>query len=223
MKLTVIITAGGIGKRMGSNIPKQFLLLNEKPLMMHTVERFYNYSSKFEILISLPHDYIEFWKDLCKQHSFTIDHKVVEGGKERYHSIKNALQFASGDLIFVHDAVRPLVSKQTIKSAEDCAILNDSAIPVLPLKDSLRRGSKSNSLHVDRSQYWTVQTPQVFKKELLLEAYSVPYSNTITDDSSLVEKLGKRVFLSTGNEENIKITTPFDIEIAEFLLKKIKH
>src|SRR5690554_532258 len=187
MKLTVIITAGGVGKRMEAQLPKQFLLLNDRPLMMHTIERFFDYNPKFEILISLPAEFIQFWKDLCEKHSFLIHHQILEGGKERYHSIKNALQIATGDLIFVHDAVRPLVSKQTIKAAEECAILNNSAIPVLPLKDSLRRGSKSNSVNVDSSQYWTVQTPQVFKKELMLEAYSVQYSNTNTDDYSLDE------------------------------------
>ncbi|HZH86434.1 MAG TPA: 2-C-methyl-D-erythritol 4-phosphate cytidylyltransferase [Brumimicrobium sp.] len=220
MKLTVIITAGGVGKRMEAQLPKQFLLLNDRPLMMHTIERFFDYNPKFEILISLPAEFIQFWKDLCEKHSFLIHHQILEGGKERYHSIKNALQIATGDLIFVHDAVRPLVSKQTIKAAEECAILNNSAIPVLPLKDSLRKGNMNESQHLDRSQYWIVQTPQVFKKEILTEAYKLPYSDEITDDASLVEKLGEKVYLSVGNEENFKITTPFDMEIANFLLKK---
>ena len=220
MKLTVIITAGGTGKRMGSDLPKQFLLLQNKPMLMHTIERFFDYNPGFEILISLPGAYIKFWEDLCLEYNFTISHSVVEGGKERYHSIQNALQKASGDFIFVHDAVRPLVSQQTIKNAEDCAVLNNSAIPVLPLKDSLRKGEWKESQHVDRSEYWIVQTPQVFKKELLVEAYKLPFSKEITDDASLIERLGEHVHLSEGNEENIKLTTPFDMKIAEFLINK---
>jgi 2-C-methyl-D-erythritol 4-phosphate cytidylyltransferase len=220
MKLTVIITAGGIGKRMKSDLPKQFLLLKDKPIIMHTIERFLNYNSDFEILVSLPAEYIQFWKKICKDYSFTVEHTIVEGGKERYHSIKNALQKATGDLIFVHDAVRPLVSMKTLKEAEKCAIENNSAVPVLPMKDSLRKGDQKDSKHVDRSQFWMVQTPQVFKRELLIAAYKLPYSNQITDDASLVEKFGEKVHLSKGNEENIKITTPLDMEIAEFLLKK---
>ena len=220
MKLSVIITAGGIGKRMGEDLPKQFLVLQNKPILMHTIERFYDYNSDFEILISLPTAYIQYWKDLCQEYGFTIEHSIVEGGKERYDSINNALQKVNGDLIFVHDAVRPLVSQQTIKNAEECAVLNNSAVPVLPLKDSLRKGSEKASQHVDRSEYWIVQTPQVFKKELLMAAYKLPYSKDTTDDASLVERLGERVYLSEGNEENIKLTTPFDMKIAEFLMKK---
>lgn len=220
MKLSVIITAGGMGKRMGEVLPKQFLLLHDKPILMHTIQRFFDYNPDFEILISLPAAYIEYWKNVCAEYSFTIQHSVVVGGEERYHSIKNALAKAKGELIFVHDAVRPLVSMQTIRNAEECAVLNNSAIPVLPLKDSLRKGNNTKSIHVDRSEYWIVQTPQVFKKELLIEAYKLPFTKEVTDDASLVERLGKSVHLSDGNEENIKLTTPFDMKVAEFILKK---
>lgn len=220
MKLTVIITAGGAGKRMESDLPKQFLLLQKKPVLMHSIQQFFDYNPKFQILISLPVAYIQYWKDLCLEYNFVIKHSIVEGGTERYHSIKNALQEANGDLIFVHDAVRPLVSEETIKNAEDCAILFGSAIPVLPIKDSLRIGTISESKHVNRSEYWTVQTPQVFMRGMLLEAYKQPFSKEITDDAGLIEKLGETVFLSKGNEENIKLTTPFDMKMADFLLKK---
>lgn len=220
MKLTVIITAGGIGKRMNSTLPKQFLLLNGQPLMMHTIERFFKYHSEFEILLTLPAEYIQLWKDLCKEYDFNIAHQVIEGGEERYHSVQNALQFASGKLIFIHDAVRPLVALETIAAAEKCALINNSAVPVLPIKDSLRKGSENQSQHVNRSSYWIVQTPQVFKRELLLAAYQLPFTEEITDDASLVEKLGESIYLSKGNEENFKITTPFDLKMAEYLLQK---
>jgi len=221
MKLTVIITAGGIGKRMGSDIPKQFLLLQTKPVLMHTIQQFYDYNDDFEIIVSLPVEYIEFWKDLCFKYNFVIEHSIVEGGRERYHSIKNALKEANGDLVFVHDAVRPLVSKETIRKAEDCATQFGSAIPALPLKDSLRKKAMTDSKHVNRAEFWTVQTPQVFLKNTLENAYKLPFSSEITDDASLIERLGENIYLSEGNEENIKLTTPFDMKVAEFLVGKL--
>lgn len=219
MKLSVIITAGGIGKRMGTDLPKQFLLLHNKPVLMHTIEQFYAYHPDFQIVITLPKQYFAYWDDLCEKYDFSIAHEVVEGGKERYHSIKNALALTHGELIFVHDAVRPLVSYETIKSVEKCAIINSAAIPVLPLKESLRKGNENDSQHVDRSQYWSVQTPQAFQRSLLVDAYSLPFSNEITDDASLIERLGEKVYLTTGNEENIKLTTPYDMKVAEFLME----
>lgn len=220
MKQSVIITAGGIGKRMNNVLPKQFISINGLPVLMHTINKFYEYNAEIQIVISLPKDYIQMWKELCGKHDFMIQHEIAEGGKERYHSIKNALQKVSGEIVMVHDAVRPLVSLQTISKVVEKAKNNGAAIPVLPVKDTLRKGSQDKSQHQDRSEFWIVQTPQAFKLELLQEAYEIPFSSNVTDDASLVEAFGKQVFLTEGNEENIKITTPFDLELVEFLLKK---
>ncbi|WP_107040121.1 2-C-methyl-D-erythritol 4-phosphate cytidylyltransferase [Brumimicrobium mesophilum] len=219
MKQSVIITAGGIGKRMGSDLPKQFITIKGLPVLMHTIKRFFDYDQEIQIVISLPKDFIQLWKDLCKQFDFDIHHEVIEGGKERYHSIKNALQNVDGDVIMVHDAVRPLVSQQTIQKVIEKAVSFGAAIPVLPIKDTLRKGNSEVSGHQDRSEFWIVQTPQAFQLKILQKAYNIPYSTSVTDDASLVEAIGKQVFLTEGNEENIKITTPFDLKLVEFLME----
>lgn len=219
MKQSVIITAGGIGKRMGGDLPKQFIAINGLPVLMHTINNFFDYDAEIQIVISLPKDFILMWKDLCQQFNFSIHHEIVEGGKERYHSIKSALKKVNGDIVMVHDAVRPLVSRQTIINVVEKAKINGVAIPVLPLKETLRRGNRENSKHQDRSEFWSVQTPQAFNLLILQEAYKIPYSSSVTDDASLVEAMGEQVYLTEGNEENIKITTPFDLKFVEFLMK----
>ena len=220
MKQSVIITAGGIGKRMNSDLPKQYIPVNGLPVLMHTINKFYEFNSEIQIVISLPKDFIQLWRDLCQKHNFKVLHEITEGGAERYHSIKNALKKVTGDIVMVHDAVRPLVSLQTISNVINQARVKGAAIPVLPVKDTLRKGNSERSQHQDRSEFWIVQTPQAFKVELLNEAYEIPYSSAVTDDASLVEALGKQVFLTEGNEENIKITTPFDLKLVEFLMEK---
>lgn len=218
MKNSVIITAGGIGKRMGAKIPKQFIEINRLPILMHTINQFNNFDPSMQIVISLPCDFIQMWRDLVAKHKFKVNHEIVEGGVERYHSIKNALKVATGEIVLVHDAVRPFVNEQTINNVVEEAIKSAAAIPVLPIKESIRKGTVDKSEHKDRSKYWTVQTPQAFQRELLNEAYKTPFSKQITDDASLIELLGKPVVLTQGNEENIKITTPYDLKIAEFLI-----
>jgi|SRR5690554_133338 len=220
MKQSVIITAGGIGKRMNSDLPKQYIPVNGLPILMHTINKFHEFNSDIQIVISLPKDFVQLWKDLCQKHKFKVLHEITEGGAERYHSIKNALKKVTGDIVMVHDAVRPLVSLQTISNVINQAGVKGAAIPVLPVKDTLRKGSVEKSQHQDRSEFWIVQTPQAFKLELLNEAYQIPYSSAVTDDASLVEALGAQVFLTEGNEENIKITTPFDLKLVEFLMEK---
>lgn len=221
MKYSVIITAGGIGKRMNHDLPKQFIPIHGMPVLMHTIKNFYNYDPRFQIVVTLPKEHIQFWEELCEKHEFKIQHKVCEGGKERYHSVKNALGFVDGEIVMIHDAVRPLVNNKTIKQVIEKAEIMEAAIPVLPLKETLRKGTKENNQHLDRSSFWTVQTPQAFKSEVLKEAYKSPFNETITDDASLVEKVGKQIFLTEGNEENIKITTPYDLKLAEFLLERV--
>jgi 2-C-methyl-D-erythritol 4-phosphate cytidylyltransferase len=216
---SIIITAGGIGKRMGSSIPKQFIEIAGTPLLMHTINCFYSFNSNCQIIITLPEDWILFWKELIEKHSFKVPHIIVDGGIERYDSIKNALSKCENEIIGVHDGVRPLVSHSTIERCLGLATEKGTAIPTLSLKESLRKidGERTNA--VERKNYLTVQTPQFFKKEILEKAYKIPYHSGITDDASLVEEAGFSIEVTEGNEENIKATTPFDIQIINLFIK----
>ncbi|MFK8044438.1 MAG: 2-C-methyl-D-erythritol 4-phosphate cytidylyltransferase [Crocinitomicaceae bacterium] len=218
MTETIIITAGGKGLRMGTEVPKQFLPLNGKPILMHTISQFYSYNPEIEIILVLPEAHIPFWQLLLKENQFKIPHQLVLGGQTRYHSIKNGLKEATGELIGVHDGVRPFVSIEVIRNTFSTAQVNGAAIPVLKINESIRQLSQSNSQSVDRALYRSVQTPQCFEAEKLKEAYSGEYRETYTDDASVVEAAGHTISLVDGNEENIKITTPFDLKIAELLV-----
>jgi 2-C-methyl-D-erythritol 4-phosphate cytidylyltransferase len=218
-KYSVIITAGGIGKRMGASLPKQFILVKDKPILMYTIEKFYHFDPKAQLIITLPEEWRNHWEDLVEEHDFRIPHRVVVGGAERYDSIKNALEYCHSEYVAVHDGVRPLVSDSTIKECFEKVRKKDAVIPVVDLKDSIRLKEEGNTKAVDRSQYLTVQTPQCFKREVLEEAYSLPFDASVTDDACLVERLGKSVFTVSGNDENIKITTKSDLALAEQLLK----
>ncbi len=219
MKHTIIITAGGIGKRMGGEIPKQFLLLAGKPVLMHTIERFYQFDNQAQIILTLPNEWKDYWEELCDNLDFSISHEIIDGGKERFHSIQNALQIAHGELIGVHDGVRPLVSISTIEKCFHTAKAKGNAIPVLEVKESLRKLENNHSSALVRSEYRLVQTPQVFKSDVLKKAYKQSFHSAITDDASLVESLGIQINLVEGNDGNIKITTPVDLQLAELLLK----
>jgi len=215
---SVIITAGGIGKRMGAEIPKQFLELSGEPILMHTIRKFSNLRDAAEIIVVLPQSQIQTWSDLCLKHNFKIIHTVIEGGKERFHSVKNGLEKATGQLIAVHDAVRPFVAENVIETCFEVAEKKGAAVPVLDLKESLRNIGQNPSIAVPRSDYALVQTPQCFRANLLREAYHNDYQTIFTDDASVVEHAGKLVSLVSGNEENIKITTPMDLKWARFFL-----
>lgn len=215
---SIIITAGGIGKRMGTDQPKQFLELLGRPVLIHTLERLHHFSPESQLVLTLPEQYIEDWKELCQQYDCHIDHLIVPGGIERYHSIKNALAVCTGDLIAVHDGVRPLVSKATIERLFEAASNHQAVIPVLEVKESLRRVNSNENRAVKRSDYRIVQTPQVFHSDILRKAYTIEFHDGITDDASLVEEAGFPVHLVDGNEENIKITTPGDLAVALLFL-----
>ena len=218
---SIIITAGGIGKRMGGTLPKQFLPLHGKPLLFYTIERFYEYDPKIEILLTLPQDWLSYWQSLCEEFSFSIPHQVISGGKERYHSIQLALAHSTGNLVGVHDGVRPFVSIETISRCYEKAQLDGSAIPVMHIKESLRMlTDETLSVSVERSAYRSVQTPQVFERNILVSAYERNFHDAITDDASLVEENGTTIYLVEGNEENIKVTTPLDLSFCEFILLK---
>ncbi len=215
---SIIITAGGVGKRMESFIPKQFLLLNNRPILMHTIEKFYLYDRGIEIILVLPKDQIEYWNQLCVKQKFPIGHTVVSGGKERFHSVKNGLTQVTGKTIGVHDAVRPLVSIEVVDNCFKAAEKSGAAIPVLEITQSLREIGKNTSRAVNRSNYKLVQTPQCFETNLLKGAYDTPYLDHFTDDASVVETSGQEIQLIEGNSENIKITRPTDLKLAEFLM-----
>jgi len=218
-QLSVIIVAGGSGKRMGGDVPKQFMVVKQKPILMHTIEAFYNFNQQAELIVVIPEAQHEYWNLLIKEYRFKISHKVVAGGKERYFSVKNGLDaVVNRGLVAVHDGVRPLVSAETIEKCIDCAMNFNSAIPVVPATESIREVSDEKSKAVDRSKYFMVQTPQVFSYELIQKAYKQNFSPLFTDDASMVESLGYAVHLVDGNVENIKITRPVDLKIAEVLL-----
>lgn len=217
---TFIITAGGIGKRMGSKIPKQFIDIGSKPVLMHTIAVFYEYDQASQIIITLPKEWWGFWEELCEKHQFKIEHEIVEGGKERFHSIQNALRKSKGEIIGIHDGVRPYASKDCIDRAIQSARKNGSGVPVLAVKESIRQGDFSESHALNRDSIFTVQTPQCFRKEILESSYAVNYVKSFTDDASVVENNGIKIQLVEGNEQNIKITTPFDLRLAQAFIKK---
>ena len=214
-----IIVAGGTGLRMGATLPKQFLLLGGVPVLMQTIRKFHNFDSLLNIVLVLPQDELECWYELCKFHNFEIPHKLIAGGSTRFQSVKNGLSLAGGaSLIAVHDGVRPLVSDETIYRCFNCATENGTAIPVLPVTESVREGNFNESVPVDRSRYFLVQTPQVFHASIIQEAYRQNFLPDFTDDASVVEYSGINVNLVMGNRENIKITFPEDMHIAELFI-----
>jgi 2-C-methyl-D-erythritol 4-phosphate cytidylyltransferase len=220
MNRSIIIVAGGKGLRMGGSVPKQFLPIGGKPVLMHTIEAFYQADKTFHIVLVLPVDQQDYWKSLCKQYHFSIEHFIVDGGDSRYQSVKNGLSAIPSDgIVGIHDGVRPFVSSQVIKCCFQEAVAHRAVIPVIDAVESIRHLSGEESVAVPRSQYKLVQTPQVFEAGLLHEAYQQPFDVNFTDDASVVESMGEKIYLIKGNRENIKITTPFDLIIANALLQ----
>jgi len=220
IKKAVVIVAGGSGKRMELEMPKQFLDIAGKPLLMHTINKFYHFDQQIQIILVLPFDYIETWNRLCSEHRFTIAHEIVPGGDERFFSVKKGLAKVSENcLVAIHDGVRPLVSDDVIANAFLAAEKFGSAIPVIPPNESLRQKMDVGSEPVNRDQYVLVQTPQVFKSDLIKAAYQIPYQEKFTDDATVFEAAGHTIHLLDGNQENIKITRPADLAFAEAILK----
>lgn len=219
MKKYVLIVAGGKGLRMGADLPKQFIPLKDKPLLMHTLNVFYSWDATVELLLVLPESHQAYWRMLCTELNFTVPHRVVTGGETRFHSVLNGLkEIHEPALIAVHDGVRPFVTPEIISACFAEAATSGAAIPVVPLVDSIRKREGENSFPVDRNSYCAVQTPQVFVSALLHSAYKQPYVDTFTDDASVVEAAGGRICLVEGNRENIKITTVTDLLYAKMLL-----
>jgi len=215
-----LIVAGGSGSRMNADVPKQFLLLNERPVLMYTIERFYDYNNSIGILLVLPENQFSLWATLCTEHNFNIQHQVVAGGSVRFESVKNGLSKIQGDgIVAIHDGVRPLVNIETIGRCFEVAAEKGNAIPVMPVIESLRIIDGENSKAVDRSSFVTIQTPQVFNFSEIKEAYNQPFNETFTDDASVLEATGTAINLVPGNIENIKITHPADLLFAGLLIK----
>lgn len=221
MKRYAVIVAGGTGSRFGSAIPKQFLPMAGLPVLMHTINHFAECGAK--ILLVLPSVQQEYWRELCKEYAFEVEHEVVSGGDSRFASVKNALatiDAAEGDVVAVHDGVRPLVPKSVIDDAFASAAKNGSAVPVVKVSDSIRHiNPDGTSCAMRRDELVAVQTPQAFDAVALKKTYCVEFSSCFTDDASVYESAGHKICLIDGDVNNIKITHPNDIVIAENLLK----
>lgn len=217
----VIIVAGGKGLRMGSDIPKQFLPIGGKPVLMRTMERFREYSPALQIILVLPKSQQDYWIKLCQKHNFTVAYQLADGGETRFHSVQHGLalipDIAEG-VVGVHDGVRPFPSIDVIKNCYKTARTKKAVIPVIPVVETVRHLEGETSVTVPRNEYRLVQTPQCFDIQLLKAANRQPYNDGFTDDASVVEAFGFAITLVEGNRENIKITTPYDLKIAEVLI-----
>lgn len=220
-----IIVAGGKGLRMGSDLPKQFLPVGGKPVLMRTIEQFYAFSHDLRIIVVLPKDQQDFWRKLCHDHQFTIPHTIADGGASRFQSSKSGLTLVPDDedgVVAFHDGVRPFVSTDVIARCFETAHEDYSAIPVIAVTDTLRHvdDRTGTSFTVNRKLFRAVQTPQVFNIALAKQAFNQPERDSFTDDASVVESLGVRVNTVEGNRENIKLTTPFDLKVGELLAQE---
>ena len=226
----VIIVAGGKGLRMGSDIPKQFLPIGGKPVLMRTIERFREYSPTLQIILVLPKAQQDYWRQLCQQYQFPLpveegvrggSYLLADGGETRFHSVQNGLALIPDDaegVVGVHDGVRPFPSIEVIRNCYETAREKKAVIPVIPVVETVRQLEGATSFTVPRDDYRLVQTPQCFDIQLLKAANRQPYNDNFTDDASVVESYGHAITLVEGNRENIKITTPYDLKIAEVLI-----
>lgn len=221
MEKVAVIVAGGMGRRMQSPVPKQFMMLAGKPVIFYSVDIFLQYDPTMEIILALPENNVSSWENLCDHFHIHPPVKIAPGGDTRFHSVKSALRWVSASkLVAVHDAVRPLVAMETIARVFTAAESSGAAIPVIPPAESLRRVNQNESVPVDRNEYVLVQTPQVFHSDILLKAYQQEYDPAFTDDASVVQKAGFPITLVEGSPENLKITSPADLKMAEFLLQE---
>ena len=207
--------------RMGSDIPKQFLPIGGKPVLMRTLERFREYSDDIQIILVLPEAQQEYWHQLCDEYHFDVEYTLANGGQTRFHSVQNGLAKVPDDaqgVVGVHDGVRPFPSIEVIRNCYETARTAKAVIPVIPVVETVRQLDGDSSLTVPRDQYRLVQTPQTFDIQLLKAANKQPYNDGFTDDASVVEAFGHKITLVEGNRENIKITTPYDLKIAEVLI-----
>lgn len=216
MKTFAIIVAGGKGLRMGGDVPKQFLPIGGKPVLMHTIEAFREALDDVQIVLVLPAEQHDYWQKLCKDYNFRSPELIATGGETRFHSVKNGLALLPKDdeaVVGVHDGVRPFVSRDTIQRCFGTAAEGKAVVPVVPVVETLRQIlPDGTSITRPRNEFRLVQTPQTFPLALLKQAYEQPYSEVFTDDASVVEAMGKGITMVEGNRENIKLTTPADLK-----------
>ncbi|NGM73166.1 2-C-methyl-D-erythritol 4-phosphate cytidylyltransferase [Sphingobacterium sp. SGL-16] len=222
----VIIAAGGTGSRLNANLPKQYMLLNNKPVLMHTIQAFENHVDK--IVVAIHAEMVDYWNELCQENQFNIPHELVLGGKTRFQSIRNAINyletrfpdffFNEDSTIAIHDAARPLVDSDLIEKSFALAFEGKSNVLANKSTNSIRIGSINENDAVDRDTVWQIQTPQTFPAQVLLEAYQQLELPTFTDDASVVEKIGYSIHLIESSHKNLKLTFPEDFEIAKLYL-----
>ncbi len=219
MKRFAVIVAGGIGTRMQSAVPKQFLELKGRPILMHTMERFHQAGEDIRLILVLPEAHFDLWEAQCKALDFGLPHQRVAGGETRFHSVYNGISAITEEgLVAVHDAVRPLLTTDFINRLYETAARHGQAVPVLPLTETLREREGVSSRTVDRSKFVIVQTPQVFRVKELQRAFAQPYRSTFTDEATVMEESGTAIQLCEGERMNIKLTTPFDMQLAQVLM-----
>lgn len=204
---------------MNSQLPKQFIEINKLPIILHSANAFISYDSAINLIFVINSDYIDYFEQLTTQYGFVHPYTIIRGGVERFYSVKNGLeQMGANGLVAVHDSVRPMVSQTTIAEGFRLAMTKGNAIPAIKPSDSIRIDEQGDSQPIDRNKIRLIQTPQCFKTEIIVEAYNQNYSDSFTDDASVVEAMGEKIHLYEGNPENIKITTPYDLQIAQMFL-----
>ena len=220
MNKYAIIVAGGKGLRMGGELPKQFIPVEGRPVLMRTLDAFHACDASIQLILVLPHDHQAYWHELCAQYQFAVPHRIADGGATRFHSVQSGLSLVDAPeaLVAVHDGVRPFVSPEVIRRCYAEAEAHGAVVPVIPVVETVRQLVGEGSKTVARDAYRLVQTPQTFRATLLRRAYEQPYCDAFTDDASVVEALGSAVSLVDGNRENIKLTTPFDLIVAKALV-----
>ncbi|MDA9227560.1 2-C-methyl-D-erythritol 4-phosphate cytidylyltransferase [Flavobacteriales bacterium] len=218
MRKYALIVAGGVGKRLNSHTPKQFLILGDKPILMHTLNKF---SHLDRIYLVLPKKYFNDWKELCEKYNFDLEHVLVEGGDNRFCSVKNGLNaINSADIVLIHDGARPFVKKELITTLTNKVSSGFGIIPVIHATDSIRIIEGDSSRVVNRDTIYHVQTPQCFIFNEIFNSYNIDYNSSFTDDASVFESKNRKIKNVIGNYNNIKITTPLDLELAQVLIKK---
>ena len=224
MKRYAVIVAGGQGVRMGADRPKQFLEIDGKPILRHTIERFLAFDPSVEVIVVLPSAQKEWWRSYCRRSGFLERYSIVSGGITRFHSVQNALRFVGDEgVVAVHDGVRPLVSRDLLERIYAAAAEHPAVIPAVPVVESVRRVEEERSAPVNRDGLMLVQTPQVFEAGLLKKAYGQPFSPSFTDDASVVEAAGGSVYIVPGDRINLKITTPEDLQLAAGLFRLFSY
>ncbi len=225
-KKYAIIVAGGVGSRMGNTLPKQYLLLQGKPILMHTIERF-AFDADINIVVVIHHAMEDYWNNCCKEHSFGVPHTIVYGGQTRFQSVRNAVNFITAKeqdpsqcIVAIHDAARPLISPALIKKAYQTTATVGASVVAISSTNSIRMGNTNQNEAADRSKIWLVQTPQTFTGNLLVDGFKQAEEATFTDDATVIEKLGHPIHIIEGDHRNIKITYPEDIDIAMLYLKR---